>query len=103
MNLKIKNGYPKIKVTIFMKIIRRIFLILILLITLIYVTNITSIPNSIVLFQGESLELGTIFGIYINEVSNNYETVQASSKIQSSSKVEKKNITISLFNLIDLK
>lgn len=86
-----------------MKIIRRFFLISILLITLIYVTNITSIPNSIVLFEGESLKLGTIFGIYINEVSNNYETVQASSKIQSSSKVEKKNITISLFNLIDLK
>ena len=86
-----------------MKIIRRIFLILILLIILAYVTNITSIPDSIILFQGESLELGTLFGIYINEVKDNYKAVQASSTIESSEKVEKKNITISLFNLIDVK
>ena len=86
-----------------MRIIRRIFLILILLIILAYVTNVTSIPDSIVLFQGENLELGTIFGVYINEVGNNYETVQASSIIENSNKVEKKNMTISLFNLIDIK
>lgn len=86
-----------------MRIIRRIFLILILLIILAYVTNITAIPDSIVLFQGENLELGTIFGVYINEVGNNYETVQASSIIENSNKVEKKNMTISLFNLIDIK
>ena len=86
-----------------MKIIRRIFLILILLIILAYVTNITSMPDSIILFQGESFQLGTIFGIYINEISDNYETVQASSIIENSKKVEKKNITISLFNLIDVK
>ena len=86
-----------------MKIIIRIFLILILLIILTYVTNITSIPDSIVLFQGENLELGTIFGIYINEAGNNQETVQASSTIENSNKVEKKDMTISLFNLIDIK
>ncbi len=86
-----------------MRIIRRIFLILILLIILAYVTNITAIPDSIVLFQGENLELGTIFGIYINEAGNNQETVQASSTIENSNKVEKKKMTISLFNLIDIK
>ena len=86
-----------------MKNIRRFFLILILLIILAYVTNITSMPDSIILFQGESLQLGTIFGIYINETSDNYETVQTSSIIENSKKVEKKNVTISLFNLIDVK
>ena len=86
-----------------MNIIKRIFLILILLIILAYVTNITSIPDSVILFQGESLKLGTIFGIYINETSDNYETVQASSTIESSKKVEKKNVKISLFNLVDIK
>lgn len=86
-----------------MRIIRRIFLILILLIILVYVTNITAIPDSIVLFKGENLKLGTIFGVYINEADNNYETVQASSTIENSNKVEKKDMTISLFNLIDIK
>ena len=86
-----------------MKIIRRIFLILALLIILAYVTNITAIPNNIILFQGESLNLGTTFGIWVNDVSDEYNTIEASSSIGSSNKVEKKNVVISLFNLIDVK
>ena len=42
-------------------------LILILLIILAYVTNITSIPNSIILFQNQELNLQTIAGISIEE------------------------------------
>lgn len=86
-----------------MKNIKRILFILILLIILAYVTNITSIPDSIILFQGEKLELGTIFGVWINEASSNYETVQTSSSIEGSNKSEKKNMKVSLFNLIDIK
>lgn len=82
---------------------KKIIFIVFLLIVLVYVVNITSIPDSIVLFQGESLELGTIFGVLINDVSDNYETVEASSLIESSNKIEKKNVTISLFNLVDVK
>ena len=50
-----------------MKILKRILLITFLLILLIYVTNITSIPENIILFKGEELNLATVFGIYINE------------------------------------
>ena len=60
-------------------------------------------PDSIILLQGENMELGTLFGVYINEVKDNYKTVQASSIIESGEKVEKKNVKISLFNLIDVK
>ena len=82
---------------------KKIIFIVFLLIVLAYVVNITSIPDSIVLFEGERLELGTIFGVLINDVSDNYETVEASSLIESSNKIEKKNVTISLFNLVDVK
>ena len=45
----------------------QIILILTLLIILAYVTNITSIPDSIILFQNEELDLETIAGINIEE------------------------------------
>ena len=42
---------------------KKIVLLLLLIVVLIYVTNITSIPNKIILFNGESLTLNTIFGL----------------------------------------
>lgn len=86
-----------------MKFIKRFFLILFLLITLIYVTNITSIPDSIILFQNEELNLGTIIGIHLDEKNPNYQVVQTSSSLQNAGSVEKKKVTVSLFNLIKVK
>ena len=86
-----------------MKIFKRTILILILLITLVYVTNITSMPDSIILFKGEELNLGTVFGIYINEEKNEYESIQASSRIENANTVESNTITLSLFNIVDIK
>ena len=85
------------------KFFLRSFLVIFLLVVLVYVTNITSIPDSIVLFKGESLNLGVILGITLKEKNNNYETIETSSIIENGSKVEKKKITASLFNIIDLK
>ena len=48
-----------------MKNFRRICIIVILLIIYIYVVAIENIPNSIVLFEGESLDIPTIVGINI--------------------------------------
>ena len=45
------------------------FFIIFLLICLIYVTNITGMPKSVILFQGESLNLNTVLGINITEKS----------------------------------
>ena len=86
-----------------MKIFKRTILILILLITLVYVTNITSMPDSIILFKGEELNLNAVFGIYINEEKSEYESVQASSRIESANTVESKTIALSLFNIVNIK
>lgn len=81
-----------------MKFLRKIFLILILLISLVYVTNITAIPKKIILFEGESLNLGTIFGIYQTK-----EQVVATSTNNESNIINEEKITLSLFNLLDVK
>ena len=86
-----------------MKNIRKILLILFLLIILAYVTNITSIPDSIILFKGEKLNLGTILGVYLDEDVGQQEIVQTSSQLEGYNIMEKKTVTLSLFNLIDVK
>ncbi|MBO4816341.1 MAG: PDZ domain-containing protein [Clostridia bacterium] len=83
-----------------MKKVKRILFILILLIILIYVTNISSIPNKIILFKGENLNLNTIFGIYINE---EYETVQTGAWVNTENISEKRKVSLKLFNIIDIK
>lgn len=85
----------------FMKNFKRIILILILLIILIYVTNITSIPDSVILFKGEKLNLNTVFGV--NIVEKNYKAVQASSNLNNNEVLETKTVSVSLFNIINLK
>ena len=82
-----------------MKLLKKILFILILFIILIYVTNITGVPKSVVLFKGESLDLGTIFGIsQIRE-----EVITASSSDENTNIVSEEKITLSLFNLLDVK
>ena len=85
-----------------MKFIRKNFkksIILILLCLILgYVTNITSIPERIVIFENEKLNLGQIFGITIKE---NGDSVIQTSNIDN--KVEEKTVTLILFNIIDLK
>lgn len=83
----------------FLKIFRKIFLIIFLLIVLVYVTNITAIPEKIILFDGETLNLGTIFGIF----ETREQIIQASSNSENSNIVSEEKITLSLFNLLDVK
>lgn len=83
-----------------MKIFMRLILIIFLIILLAYVTNITSIPDSIILFKGEELELGAIFGIYIEQEN---KTVETASNINGNNILEKKKVSLKLFNLIDVK
>ncbi|MBQ3144995.1 MAG: PDZ domain-containing protein [Clostridia bacterium] len=84
-----------------MKILKKIILIIVLLILLIYVTNITSIPDSIILFKGENLNLNTVFGV--NIVEKNYKAVQASSNLNNNEVLETKTVSLSLFNIINIK
>ncbi|MCI8352062.1 MAG: hypothetical protein HFJ58_00265 [Clostridia bacterium] len=87
-----------------MRIIKRIFIVSFLILLLIYVTNITSIPSNIILFQGESLKINTVLGVNLETKNEgNYEAIQASTDISSSTTVGKKNYSLNLFGGIALK
>ena len=45
-------------------------LLFILLLIYIYISSISLFPKSIILMQGESLNLATLWGINVNEVKN---------------------------------
>ena len=85
-----------------MKFLRRILIIVFLIILLIYITNITQLPDSVILFKGENLNLFTVLGIFIKENKDEYEVVQASTSLNNNM-VETKTVSISLFNFIDVK
>ena len=81
----------------FKKISKYIILISFLLVILAYVTNITTIPNSLILFQNEDLDLKTIFGVKLEE------TVQVGANLKDSNQELNKEKTYNLsflgFNL----
>lgn len=87
----------KNRVTI-LNFIKKIFLIIILLIILAYVTNITGIPKKIILFEGETLNLGTIFGIFETK-----EDVITTASNGNSNIVKEENVKLSLLNFINVK
>ena len=93
-----------------MKIKKKILIstiISILLIALIYVSDITNIPDSIILFKEEELNINTIFGISVKALDTSHtdiDTAQSGEIIQASSgsyanKEESINIVINLFGI----
>lgn len=63
-----------------------ITLVSLFLILLIYVTNIASLPDNIIMFQGEHLDLQTLYGVSLKEKETenkilNEKAVQASSNV----------------------
>ncbi len=56
-----------------------LFIIFLLLILLAYVTNITSIPDSVILFEDDELSLETIAGVKVEEKSD--DAIEASTKL----------------------
>ena len=66
-----------------------LFIIFLLLILLAYVTNITSIPDSVILFEDDELSLETIAGVKIKEKNDN--TVEASTKLNDNKVSENNN------------
>lgn len=84
-----------------MEILKRVLLIFILAIIYVYVCNISMLPNDIILMQGETLRLKTIFGLNVQ----NEGTMQASSNLNNSIVEEtgKMNLNLNLFNLFSVK
>ena len=62
-----------------MKPLRRFLILFILLIIYIYITNITFLPQKLVLLEGENLNLFTLWGISLS----NTESTQASSNLST--------------------
>ena len=87
-----------------MKTIFKFLIVFILIIIFIYVCNISFMPDSIILIQGEKLDLNTLFGLSIKQIENN-GTIQASSLLNKEkvSEVGKADFNLSLFNTIQLK
>ncbi len=87
-----------------MKKLTKIFIISFLLLLLMYVTNITSIPENVMLLQGEHYSIKTLLGINITTKRENYETIEVSSNLsESATKVGKINYRLNLFGAIPLK
>lgn len=95
-----------------MKKVKPILFIFLLIIIYIYVAYVTLFPNNIIVFEGESLNLNTIYGVKIKEVGNlnssvvtNTKTMQAATNV-AENKVGmpgKTSISLNLFNSIPLK
>ena len=79
--------------------VKKIFFIIFLLIVLIYVTNLTAIPNKIILFTEEKLDLDTVYGIY----KNKEEVVTTSLETKDNNIIKEETVHLSLFNLINIK
>ena len=84
-----------------MKRYQKILLILVLIIVYTYVCNISMLPNSIILMQGETLNLNTIFGLNITSS----ETMQASSNLNNSivEDTGTMDLSLDLFHLFSIK
>ena len=84
-----------------MKKIFKITLVLIILaVVYSYVLAITSLPDTLILFEGESIKINKIFGLDINLKDEKYEAMLTSSNIGETSFAEegKSTLTVSLFN-----
>lgn len=78
---------------------KKSFIIIILLIVLIYVTNISNLPNKIILLDGENLDLKTILGVKkIKE-----PLITTASENNESNIINKEKIKLRLFNFINVK
>lgn len=87
-----------------MKNFKKILLILILFVILLYVSNISSIPNNLILIQGENLNVKTLLGLSISNL--NGETVEAVNveNTKVSNKIGKMDLSLNLagFSVKDL-
>lgn len=87
-----------------MKVLKKFFVILFLLVVYMYVCNISMLPNNIILMQGEALNLNTILGINVKSSSFS-NAVTASSNLNNSitQNTGKVNLELDLFNLFPVK
>ena len=90
------------------KKIKPILLILIFLIIYIYTCNITLLPDSVIIFQGEELNFKTVYGLKINNKNGNenlYTAMQTATNLSTkvSENIGTVNLSLDLFGTIPVK
>lgn len=86
-----------------MKRIRKIFIIAFLLCVFIYCCKIDSIPESIILYNGESLDLGGFFGISLKIGDEDCNTVLTSSALNEEEDKKTNTVDVKLFDTVTVK
>lgn len=81
-----------------MKYIKRSFVIIVLLLVLIYTVSINNIPEKIILFENEKLNISNLFGIIVKEEPK--EIIETSI---GKNQIEHKTLKVSLLNLLNVK
>ena len=84
-----------------MKYIRKFILLFFLMIVYVYTLAISAIPKNIILFQGEDLQINTLFGISINQ-NNNKDSILASSRTDLK-ETGTYSLNVNLFNVFKAK
>lgn len=84
------------------KTIKRLLLVFFLMLLYVYVLVIETLPEQLVVFEGENIALKTMFGLNIKTNDNTIETVYNSGNAVSQ-KPGKANLQVSLFNNILVK
>lgn len=87
-----------------MKLYKKVLIVLCLILIFIYVSNITLLPNHLILIQGETLNLKTVYGITVGQ-ENEDGTLQASSNINKNkvNDAGKLEVSLNLFGSIPVK
>lgn len=80
-------------------------ILVILLVIFAYVCNISFMPETIILMQGDTLNINTILGVKLKEQNNSGEIIEASSNINKNkvSDVGKIDLKVSLFENLFVK
>ena len=68
-----------------------------------YVCAIDAIPNSIILFKGEELNIRKIFGISLENKNSEYGAILTSTESAEKQEVGTKNLEVKLFNAFNIK
>ena len=83
------------------KFFLKLLLVFFLFVFYTYFLLIQSIPDKLVLFEGENINIKKLFGISIKQ--ENEEILETSSNSEITEKVGKKNLEVSLFDKVKLK
>ncbi len=87
-----------------MKLYKKIIIVILLMLVFAYVCNITLLPSSYIIMQGENLNIFTLLGLYIKPKVN-YQTMQTASNINKTkvNELGKIDFDLSFFNIVKLK